>query len=216
MHIPDGIVPVSVAAGGFVAAAGVTSLALRRIERTYPDPRKGVPKASLLTAVFFMASLVHIPVPPTSVHLVLGGLMGVVLGWYAFPAILVGLFLQAVMFQHGGLTTLGVNACIIGVPALVAHRIFALRSLFGEQRKTLGSAISAFAAGFVAVGVGASAAAVLIVATVPAHLDAAVERAAMTALLVAHVPLGLIEGVFTAMVVLFLLRVQPDLLKEGV
>ena len=214
MHIPDGILPLSVAAGGFAAAGGVTWLSLRQIERTHTDIRKGVPKASLLTAVFFMASLVHFPVPPVSVHLVLSGLMGVVLGWYAFPAIIVGLFLQAVMFQHGGLTMLGVNACIIGGPALLAHRIFTLRTSVGERKRRPATAVLGFVASFSAVAVGALAAALLIVTTVPAHLDAAVERAAVTALLIAHVPLGLIEGTFTVMVVLFLLRVQPGLIEE--
>ena len=75
-------------------------------ERNRPG-REGVPKASLLTAAFFVASWIHIPVPPTSVHLVLNGLVGAALGYYAFPAILIGLFFQAVMFQHGGLTTPG-------------------------------------------------------------------------------------------------------------
>ncbi len=214
MHVPDGIVPVSVAAGGFAAAGGVTWLSLRKIERAHTVPRNGVPKASLLTAVFFMASLIHFPVPPTSVHLVLSGLMGVVLGWYAFPAILVGLFLQAVMFQHGGLTTLGVNACIIGIPALLAHRVFTLRTRFGARRRAAGTAALGFVAAFVAVALGAAAASLLIVTTVPAHLDAVVERTAVTALLFAHVPLGVIEGMFTAIVVLFLLRVQPGLLEE--
>ncbi len=214
MHIPDGILPVSVAAAGFAGAGAVTWLSLRRIERTYPDPRAGVPRASLLTAVFFMASLVHVPVPPASVHLVLSGLMGVVLGWFAIPAILVGLFLQAVMFQHGGLTMLGVNACIIGLPALLANRVFALRRLLPARLATPGSAALAFLASFAAIAVGAAAAALLIVSTVPAHLDAAAERAATFTLLAAHVPLGVIEGVVTALVVLFLRRVDPGLLGE--
>lgn len=214
MHIPDGVLPLPVAAGGFVAAAGVTWLSLRRIERAWPDPRKGVPKASLLTAVFFMASLVHLPLPPASVHLVLPGLMGIVLGWYAFPAILVGLFLQSVMFQHGGLVALGVNACLIGIPALLAHRIFSLRTMLAASWRTPGSAALAALAAFSALALGAAAAALLIVMTVPAYLDAAVEQAAVGALLLAHVPLGLIEGVFAAMVVLFLLRVQPGMLEE--
>ncbi len=214
MHIPDGILPVSVAVGGFAAAGGMTWLSLRQIERKHSDPRQGIPKASLLTAVFFMASLVHIPVPPASVHLVLSGLMGVVLGWYAFPAILVGLFFQAVMFQHGGLTMLGVNACLMGIPALLAFSIFRLRGLLGETSR-VPNAVLGFAGSFVAVALGALLAALLIVATVPAYLDASVERAAVTGLLAAHIPLGVIEGVFTAMVVLFLLRVQPDLLKES-
>lgn len=214
MHIPDGVLPLPVAAGGFALAAGVTWISLRRIERAWPDPRKGAPKASLLTAVFFMASLVHLPVPPVSVHLVLSGLMGVVLGWYAFPAILVGLFLQSVMLQHGGLAMLGVNACLIGIPALLAHRIFSLRTMFGASWRVPASAGLGFLAALSAVGLGAAAAALLIVTTVPAYLDAAVEQAAVGALLIAHVPLGLVEGVFAAMVVLFLLRVQPGLLEE--
>ncbi len=214
MHIPDGIVPVSVAAGGYALAAGMTAISLRQIERKHVDPREGIPKASLLTAVFFMASLVHIPLPPTSVHLVLSGLMGVVLGWYAFPAILVGLFFQAVMFQHGGLTMLGVNACLMGIPALLSYGVFRLRNMLGETRP-LPNAVLGFVAGFMAVAIGAFSAAVLLVSTVPAYLDASVERAAVTGLFVAHLPLAGIEGVFTATVVLFLLRVQPSLLKES-
>ena len=35
-------------------------------------------------------------------HLVLNGLMGLLLGWLAVPAILVALFLQALLFQFGG------------------------------------------------------------------------------------------------------------------
>ncbi len=214
MHIPDGIVPASVVVGGYALAGGMTAVSLRQIERKHADPRQGIPKASLLTAVFFMAGLVHIPLPPASVHLVLSGLMGVVLGWYAFPAILVGLFFQAVMFQHGGLTTLGVNACLMGIPALLSHSIFRLRIPLGESRP-VPNAVLGFVGGFVAVALGALCAALLLFGTVPAYLDAAVERAAVTGLFVAHLPLAVIEGVFTAIVVLFLLRVQPILLKES-
>ena len=49
------------------------------------------------TPAIFVASLVHVPVGPSSMHLVLNGLLGLLLGWAAFPAILVGLLLQAVL-----------------------------------------------------------------------------------------------------------------------
>jgi cobalt/nickel transport system permease protein len=212
MHIPDGIIPTSAALGGYAAAGAATWLALYKIKRRHKNPHEGIPRASLLTAAFFTASLVHIPLPPASVHLVLSGLVGVILGWYAFPAILVGLFLQAVMFQHGGLTTLGVNACLMGLPALLCHRLFQLRRLLGRG-KPVPNALLAFLAGFLAVALGALGAALLLIFTVPAHLDAAAERAAVTALSLAHLPVALLEGVFTALVVLFLLRVKPDLLE---
>jgi len=212
MHIPDGIIPVQAALGGYVAAGGAAWLTLVKIRRKYKNPREAIPRASLLTAVFFAASLVHIPLPPTSVHLVLSGLVGVILGWFAFPAILVGLFFQAVMFQHGGLTTLGVNACLIGLPALLSGALFQLRRYFGRNR-AVPNALLAFGGGFLAVAVGAFSAALLLTFTIPAHLDAAAERAAIIALSLAHLPVALLEGVFTALVVLFLLRVKPELLE---
>lgn len=215
MHIPDGILPASVVVSGYVVAGGTTWLSLDRIKRKYANPRELIPTASLFTAVFFVASLVHIPMPPTSVHLVLSGLMGVVLGWYAFPAILVGLFFQAVMFQHGGLTTLGVNACIMGVPALLAFGVFRLRYLFGGDRPVWDMTFG-FLAGFMGIALGALTSSLLLILTIPANLDVSVERTAIMALLVAHIPLAVLEGVFTALVVLFLLRVKPGLLEAGI
>jgi cobalt/nickel transport system permease protein len=212
MHIPDGIIPVSAALGGYAVTFGANWYTLRRIKRKYKNPREGIPRASLLTAVFFAASLVHLPLPPTSVHLVLSGLVGVILGWYAFPAILVGLFFQAVMFQHGGLTTLGINACLMGFPALIAGGIFQLRRFLGHD-KVIPNALLAFLGAFLAIALGAVMAALLLIYTMPAHLDAAAERSAVIVLSLAHLPVALLEGVFTAMVVLFLLRVKPELLE---
>ena len=71
-------------------------------------------------AAFFVASLVHIRIGPTSVHLLLNGLAGVLLGLRAGPSIAVGLTLQAVLIGHGGFSALGVNICVMTIPALFA------------------------------------------------------------------------------------------------
>ncbi|MBM4234976.1 MAG: cobalt transporter CbiM [Firmicutes bacterium] len=212
MHIPDGILPVSVALGGYAAAGGMTWFSLKRIKSIFKNPRELIPRASLLTAVFFVASLIHIPVPPTSVHLILSGLLGIILGWFAFPAILVGLFFQAVMFQHGGLTTMGINACLIGIPALLAGALFRSRRYFGKDNKVT-NGLLAFLGSFMALGLGALVAALLLIYTIPAQLDVSAERAAIITLAGAHLPVALLEGGFTALVVLFLLRVKPELLE---
>ncbi|MDW7730219.1 MAG: cobalt transporter CbiM [Bacillota bacterium] len=211
MHIPDGIISTSALISGYAATGGLTWLSLRKIKQRYANPRSVIPKAALLTAAFFAASLIHIPIPPVSVHLVLSGLMGVMLGWFAFPAVLVGLLLQAIMFQHGGLTTLGINAIIMGLPALLAFSIFRLRYIFGRD-KIVPNAILAFIASFLAVASGAMIVAVMLVYATPSYLDAAAERNAIIALTLAHIPVAVIEGIFTVLVVLFLLKVQPALL----
>ncbi len=211
MHIPDGILPTSVCLGGYATAGVVTWYSLRKISKR-ENPREGIPKASLLTAAFLVASWIHIPVPPASVHLVLNGLLGVVLGYYAFPAILIGLFFQAVMFQHGGLTTLGVNATIMGVAALLSHFLFQARGIFGRENR-VSTGIFGFLAGAAGIGLAAVAVFTVLVTTIPAGIDVEAERAAIGVLTVSHIPLMILEGVFTALVVLFLSRVKPELLE---
>lgn len=205
MHIPDGILPTSVCLGGYALTGAGTWLSLRGV------PRKEIPKASLMTGAFFVTSLIHIPIPPASVHLLMIGLIGVTLGRMALPAILVGLFFQAIMFQHGGLTTLGVNAVLLSSPAMLAFALFRFRHRFASERKGI-LAFLAFLSGSLPVVVGAAAAAVLLISTIPATLDVAVERASIMTLTFAHIPLAVIEGVVTAMIIMFLVRVKPDLL----
>jgi len=213
MHIPDGILPAAVAIGGYGMTGGVTWLSLRQIDRD-KNSQENIPKASLLTAAFFAASSIHIPVPPTSVHLMLNGLLGAVLGYYAFPAILVGLFFQAVVFGHGGLSTLGINAVLMGVPALIAGYVFQVRELLGRESK-LWTGIFGFLAGAIGVGLAASIFFSLIITNIPANIDVQAEKTAIYALMLAHIPLMAIEGMFTAMVVLFLERVKPEMLRNN-
>jgi cobalt/nickel transport system permease protein len=119
VHISDGVLAWPWWAGGFAVAALLALLASWRVRD------EEIPRIAVLTAAFFVASLIHVRVGPTSVHLLLNGLVGVVLGRRAPLAILVGLGLQAVLLGHGGFTTVGVNTCVMAVPALLAGWLFA-------------------------------------------------------------------------------------------
>ncbi|PSB20479.1 cobalamin biosynthesis protein CbiM [filamentous cyanobacterium CCP2] len=214
VHIPDGILPASVCVGGYAVTGLATWYSLRQISRQ-KDPTQDIPKAALMTAAFFVASSVSIPIPPASVHFILNGLMGTVLGYYTFPAMLVGLFFQAVMIGHGGLTTLGVNAAMMGIPALLAYHFFRSRyRLFNHPNARWAISVFGFLAGAIGLGLAAGIFYVLVVITIPSGFDLATERAAITGLTLAHLPLMIIEGVFTAMLMLFLWRVKPDLLER--
>ena len=207
MHLADGIVPVEMALAGYAASAALTGFALSRINRL-PDPGAGVPRAAMLVTVFFAASLIAIPVPPASAHLMLAGLMGVCLGWYAMPAILVGLFLQAVMFGHGGLTTLGLNGLIFGLPALAA---FALWARIGARWPDLAAAFAGGGAVLLALALFAG----IVLLGLPASVDPAAERLALLALVTAHLPLVLAEGVIVLVLLRVLRRVEPRLLAHA-
>ena len=119
VHISDGILEWPWLFGGFAVAGFLAAFGAWRIRD------EEIPHVAVMTAAFFVASLVHVRVPPTSVHLLLNGLVGVVLGRRAALAIPVGLFLQAALLSHGGFTTLGVNSCVMALPALLAWQVFA-------------------------------------------------------------------------------------------
>jgi cobalt/nickel transport system permease protein len=120
VHISDGILTLPWLAGGFALAALLAVWGAFRLRD------EEIPRIALLSAAFFAASLLHVRLGPTSAHLLLNGLVGLVLGRRAALAIPLGLFLQAVLFPgHGGFTTLGVNACVLTLPALLAGWTFA-------------------------------------------------------------------------------------------
>lgn len=212
MHLPDGIVPLPLAVAGYFASGLIAWGCLQRIERK-PDPRRELPRAAMLTAAFFVASLIYLPLPPVSVHLLLNGLLGAVLGWFAFPAILVGLLLQAVMFGHGGITTLGLNGLIFGLPALASFGVFVVgRNL---RRSSRCDALFGFVAGALAVAASALLFMALLLWQMPAELDAALEQRALQVFVLAHVPVMLLEGLITASLVALFIRIDPALLEQG-
>lgn len=222
MHIPDGLIPATVAIGGYAVAGALTAYSIKRINQS-DNAQEQIPKVALLTAAFFITSLIHIPVPPTSIHPLLSGLMGALLGWFAMPAILIGLLLQAMIFGHGGITTLGINAVILGVPAILAHLAFqsfsGKEALFGQdedgkKKITRRLQIAGFLAGAIGVGLSVLMFYGFIIFTIPADIiDPAAERRATLILSLSHLPLLVVEGALTAMLVSYLSRVKPELLR---
>lgn len=200
-HIPDGVLSAPVLIGAAAATAVGVAIALKRLEYDR------IPQTAVLTAVFFVASLVHIPIGPTSVHPLLSGLMGLVLGWAAVPAILVGLVLQAAFFGFGGITVLGVNTFNIALPALV------IAAVIGPLLRTAVSPTRVALLGALAGAVGVVLTAVLVCLSL--GFSAPEYRPALTIVLASYAPLAAVEAALTAAAVSLLLRVKPELLSVG-
>lgn len=196
MHISEGVLGGPVLITGATLAVAGTAVGLKKLD--YDQ----IARAGILAAAFFVASLIHVPLGPSSVHLILNGIVGLLLGWTAFPVILVALLLQAILFQFGGLTTLGVNTVVMATPAVIVFYVFGPF----VQKKTALATTMAFACGFGAVlGSG------LLVAAALVFSESGFLKAA--GLIVgAHVPVMIIEGFVTAFCVAFLKKVQPSLL----
>ncbi len=213
MHIPDGILPPAICISGYAVMGGVTWFSLSQINRK-SNPQEEIPKASLLTAAFFVSSLIHIPIPPFSIHFILNGLMGVILGFYAFPAILIGLFFQAIFFQHGGLSTLGINAVIMGIPALIAGQIWSLHQL-KFFKNPFGVNFIAFLAGGGGLFISALIFVVITITNISADMDIKTEQNAILFSLIGYGIQAVIEGVLTVMLIAFLTKVKPEILNSS-
>jgi cobalt/nickel transport system permease protein len=189
-----------VLAAGAVLAVGGVAVGLWRMEY------QKVPEVAVLASAFFVASLIHFPAGPGSIHLTLNGLLGLLLGWMAFPAVLIALALQAVLFQHGGLTTLGVNTSIIALPGFISYYIF---RIFLKGKTSRGCLVAGAGAGCTGVVLGVVFMAVALLETGEEFLPI------VKVLALAHLPALIVEAVVSAFVVLFLFKVKPEVLNAG-
>ncbi|PWE29761.1 cobalt transporter CbiM [Pararhodobacter marinus] len=196
MHIVDGALANPVVIGGAVLAAGGIAMGLRSLTL------EKIPAAGVLSASFFVASLIHVPIGPSSVHLILNGLAGLVLGWAAFPALFVGLLLQAVFFGFGGLTVLGINTLNIALPAVLSGLM--LGPLIARSSPVTG-AVWAGIGGAFAIG----ATTLMVAASLMLSGDEFVPAAQFV--FVAHIPVMVIEALLTAAAVYLARQVKPDL-----
>ncbi|WP_432735141.1 cobalt transporter CbiM [Maridesulfovibrio sp. FT414] len=196
MHISEGVLSIPVLAVGAATAIAGTMIGLKKL-----DSEKLV-SAALLSSVFFVASLIHIPIGPSSAHLILSGLMGLILGWAAFPAILTGLLLQAVLFQFGGLTVLGVNTTIMALPAVICHYLF--RPMLSKTGFTVN--VGAFLCGAMSIAMSTILTAFALSFTDESFISAA------RLLVYGHIPIMIIEGFICVFAYGFLQKVRPEIL----
>ena len=131
MHLSEGILKPEI----LMVGAGIS--AVLTLYSFYALKDDEIPKTAVLSALFFLATFIHIPIGPTSVHLVLGGLVGALLGMRAFIAIFVALLLQALLFGFGGITTLGINLFNLATPALLAGFLFTIPVKHAWQKNIL-------------------------------------------------------------------------------
>ncbi|MCU0637163.1 MAG: cobalt transporter CbiM [Methanothrix sp.] len=200
VHISDGVLPPVMLGAGFILTAALLYFSLQGIKA------EEIPKVSLITAALFVASLVHFPVGPTSVHLVMNGLAGILLARRAYAGVFVALTLQAVFFQHGGLSAIGVNAFNIGVPALLAWQLFERRRGIDSPRREV--VFGGLAGGLAVLG------SVLLVSLELLSLGEAFREISVL-VIGAHLPVILIEAAVVGGAAGFLFKVKPDMLANS-
>jgi len=210
MHIPDGYIAPSVYTVSYLVATplwikGFSILKSKLDEET-------LPLIASLSALSFIIMMFNIPIPGgTSGHVIGVGLISILFGpWIAFLSISLVLFIQAILFGDGGITTFAINALSMGF-------VGAFSSYYAY--KSVKSKYNIFLAGYV----GAVASSILVafllgieplIATdssgKPLYFPFGLETT-FYALVGSHlVFFGVIEGIFTNFAYKFLAKLEPE------
>ena len=117
MHIADGVLTPEITAVITVVSAIAFYKAIKTIKE------EEIPLTAVASAMFFIASFIHVPFGVTQIHLILLGVIGIFLGFSSFIAILIALILQALLLGYGGVVSIGVNLFIMAAPAVIVYYI---------------------------------------------------------------------------------------------
>ena len=201
MHLSEGVLHTRVLLAGVALAVVGVAVGLRRLES------ERLPLTALFAAAFFVAGTIHVPVGIGSVHLILNGMAGLFLGWAVFPAFLIALLLQVLFFSFGGFAVLGVNLCVMALPAVAAH--YLLRSYLRPDMGAIAKLLTGLSAGIIGVG-GAGALASLVLA-----LDGGKHYQDLIALLLLlHLPVFVLDGIISYGVISLLSKMYPSALQS--
>lgn len=201
MHIADGVLSTPVIVATYGATVASMAVAGKGIKE------EDIPKISLVAGTFFAVSLISIPVPPTTVHPLLCGLIGIILGKKAPLAFFPALLLQALLFRHGGITSLGANTIMLSIPAYVSYYLF--KTIPARKRE-----IKAGAIGVISVAITLGILVLLLNLSDPRFSQG--DFSVVGFVVVSHIPVMIIEGILTASAVGFLCKNKKDWVQERV
>lgn len=212
MHIAEGMLPLSYAAGYWAGASALVARGLweyRHRARREPQVKQ---LTGVMTAAIFLISLLPIPVPVagTCSHPAGTPLAAIMLGpWLTVVMSMVALLFQALFFAHGGLTTLGANTLTMGVFGGFAGWLvfWAVRRL-GSSLFVAGAAAGLIGDVMVYIGTATQ----LALAIHGAHPVGEVFWLVLAGFMPTQAPLAIVEGLFTGYALRFLAARRPDIL----
>jgi len=204
MHIPDGFLSTEIWILMWIITLAVMALAFKKTGKKLGD--KQVPLMGILAAFIFAAQMLNVPVlGGTSGHFLGGVLAAILLGPYTASIIMASVFfVQALIFQDGGLTALGANIFNMGLlGTIVGYYIYVF---IKKASKNM----------FVAAGTAAWL--VIMLAATATSLELAASGISplalvLPAMLIIHAMIGVVEAAISVSVLGLIKKSRPDLLK---
>ncbi|CAM3962045.1 cobalt transporter CbiM [Arcobacter cloacae] len=196
MHISDGVLSLETT----IIVSAVSALALFKAIKELKN--EDISLTAVASAMFFIASFIHIPFGVTQIHLILLGVIGILISWSSFVAIFVALLLQALLLGYGGISSLGVNLFIMAAPAVIIYYLYNLQIV-----KNLNEKIKFFLVGFL----GTFFATLFL--TLILYFSKEEFNYAAFSIFSVNIITMIIEGIVSMFLLLFIKKVYPKILK---
>lgn len=215
MHMADALVSPAVGGAMYVATGVTIAFSARRVRRDLDESK--IPLMGVAGAFVFAAQMLNFSIPGTGSSGHLGGalLLAILLGPEAAFLVMASILtVQALFFADGGLLALGANIFNLGFfPAFVAYplvyrKIVGNSAMPSRTRIVAGSVLAAI------VGLQLGALGVVLETTASGITDLPFSTF-LFLMQPIHLAIGIVEGLVTAVVVLFVLRAQPELLARS-
>lgn len=221
MHMADALVAPAVAVAMYAAsatAAGTSVVSLRKEEQA-----EKLPAMAVMSALVFAGQMINYTIPGTgsSGHLCGGMLLSSILGPAAgFLSMVVILAIQCLFFADGGLLALGANiwnmgfyGCFVGY--YLFYRPIMRSKLFGKAGAKAGNRLKIMLSSILGCVFTLQLGAFSVVLETSLSGITELPFGAFLALMQPiHLAIGLVEGLITSAVLLFIHESRPELLRD--
>lgn len=208
LHIQNGIIDAPVSLVYLALAIAGFGIAIRRARHQLDE--RLAPMAGLVAAYVFAVQMLNFPVlPGVSGHLLGGALAVLLVGpWVGALAVSIVLVVQALLFADGGVTAIGLNIANMALlsGAVAYGVIVVLLRVLPATRS--GLAVTAFTAGLVSTVAAAFGFVAQYALGGATRMPLEWVAGAMGG---THLLIGIGEGLITAVTVVAVARVRPDL-----
>jgi cobalt/nickel transport system permease protein len=209
MHMADALISPAVGGAMWTASAALIGYSAKKVQKSFDDIK--VPLMGALGAFIFAAQMINFTIPATgsSGHLGGGMILSILLGPHAaFLTMASVLTIQAVFFADGGLLALGCNIFNLGFfPCFVVYPLIYQKIAGADPTKgriTAASMISAI----IGLQLGAIG---VVVETILSGISELPFAQFVLLMQPIHLAIGIVEGVATTAVILFIWRARPEI-----
>ncbi len=208
MHIPDGFLDPAIAASTYIVSIGFLAYAFYKAKKTLTPEKMSM--LAVVAAGVFAAQMLNWPIPGgTSLHFVGGALAAILMGpWLGIASIFLVLLVQCLVFHDGGITALGANVLNMAIiDVFVGYLCYKAACKWGGG--DLAKALGAFLGGWLGIALAGIACGFEIGFSTQFPFGWTVTVPIMGGW---HLVLGIVEGIITSSVVLYIAKRAPELI----